>query len=175
VVAEQESTGVAGPWLVANAALDLSSQPAGGYDLEVKAWQEGDAGALLRVARFSIGWEQSTWLVDPVDAEDLVHFLLSGDEEHHFARLQPGEREQYLDQYWSQRDPSPDTAENEAKQAFFSRVEHANKNFGGLGVERGMFSDMGRVYIRYGEPGEILKQVIPRATRRWRTCCSRSR
>jgi hypothetical protein len=24
-----------------------------------------------------------------------------------------------------------------------------------------MFSDMGRVYIRHGEPGEVLKQVIP--------------
>ena len=161
VVAEQESTAAAANQLAARVALELSSAPAGGYDLEVKAWQEGDAGALLRTARFSVGWEAGTWLVDPGDAEDLVHFLLSSDDEHRFARLQPGERERFLDQYWHDRDPSPETAENEAKSAFFARVDYANRNFGGLGVGRGMFSDMGRVFIRYGEPGEILKQVIP--------------
>jgi len=161
VVAEQESSAAAGPRLAGVAAIDVSSQPAGGYDLEVKAWQEGDTGALLRTARFSIGWRATTWLVDPADVEDVVHFLLSAEEEHRFGRFQPGERESFLDQFWSRRDPTPDTAENEAKDAFHARVDYANRNFGGPGKGRGMFSDMGRVYIRYGEPGEILKQVIP--------------
>jgi GWxTD domain-containing protein len=161
VVAEQESTAAAGPRLAGRVTLDLSSEPAGGYDLEVKAWQEGDTGALLRTARFSIGWHATTWLVDPADVEDVVHFLLSAEDEHRFGRLQPGEREWFLDQFWRRRDPTPDTAENEARSAFLERVEHANRNFGGPGMGRGMFSDMGRVYIRYGEPGEVLKQVIP--------------
>lgn len=161
VVAEQESTAAAGPRLAAMVALDLSTEPAGGYDLEVKAWQEGDKGALLGSAHFSVGWQSTTWLVDPADMEDVVHFLLSAKEEHLFARLQPGEREQFLDDFWRRRDPTPDTAENEERNAFFSRVDYANRNFGGPGKGRGMFSDMGRVFIRYGEPGEVLKQVIP--------------
>ena len=80
VVAEQESTAAAGPRLAGRVALDLSTEPAGGYDLEVKAWQEGDAGALLRTARFSIGWHATSWRVDPVDVEDVVHFLLSAED-----------------------------------------------------------------------------------------------
>jgi len=161
VVAEQESTAAAGPRLSGRVALDLSTEAAGGYDLEVKAWQEGDAGALLRTARFSVGWQATTWLVDPADVEDVVHFLLSGADEHRFARLQPGERERFLEEFWRRRDPTPDTAENEDRNAFFARVDYANRNFGGPGKGRGMFSDMGRVFIRYGEPSEVLKQVIP--------------
>jgi GWxTD domain-containing protein len=161
VVAEQESTAAAGPRLSAMVALDLSTEPAGGYELEVKAWQEGDTGALLGTSHFSVGWQSTTWLMDPADMEDVVHFLLSAKEEHLFARLQPGEREQFLDDFWRRRDPTPDTAENEERNAFFARVDYANRNFGGPGLGRGMFSDMGRVFIRYGEPGEVLKQVIP--------------
>lgn len=161
VVAEQESTAAPGPRLAGRVALDLSTQPAGGYDLEVKAWQEGDAGALLRSARFSIGWQATSWRADPADVEDVVHFLLSTEDEHRFAGFQPGERERFLDEFWRRRDPTPDTAENEARNAFFARVDHANRNFGDPSKGRGMFSDMGRVYVRYGEPGEVLKQVIP--------------
>ena len=29
------------------------------------------------------------------------------------------------------------------------------------GLGRGMFSDMGRTFVRYGEPDEVLRQVIP--------------
>jgi GWxTD domain-containing protein len=162
VVAEQESTAAPGPRLAAMVALDLSTEPSGAYDLEVKAWQEGDAGALIRSARFSIGWRTTTWLVDPSDVEDLVHFLLSAEDEHRFSRFQPGERERFLEEFWRRRDPTPETADNESRNEFLARVDHANENFGGPGKGgRGMFSDMGRVYIRYGEPGEILKQVIP--------------
>lgn len=161
VIAEQESTAAPGPRLAARTSLDLATEPSGGYDLEVKAWQEGDKGALMRTARFSLGWQAPTWLGDPGDAEDFVHFLLSGDDEERFARLQAGERERFLEDFWRRRDPTPDTAENEDRSAFFARVDFANKNYGGPGMGRGMFSDMGRVFIRYGDPSEVLKQVIP--------------
>lgn len=161
VVAEQETTAAPAARLMASVALDVATQPAGGYDLEVKAWQEGDAGALLRSAHFSVAWQLSSWLRDPSEADDAVHFLLSTDEESRFARLQVGERERFLEDFWRLRDPSPDTAENEVRDAFLQRIEHANRTFGGGGLDRGMFSDMGRVYIRYGEPDEVLKQVIP--------------
>ena len=161
VVAEQESASDAGSRLSATVAIDVATEPAGGYDLEVKAWQEGDAGALMRSSHFSIGWLPSSWLVDPSELDDAVHFLLSADEEVRFTRLHVGERERFLEDFWRGRDPTPDTAENEARSAFAARVDHANRNFDAPGSDRGMFSDMGRVYIRYGEPDEVLKQVIP--------------
>jgi GWxTD domain-containing protein len=161
VVAEQRDSAAAGPRLSGTVAIDIASEPAGGYDLELTAWQDGDAGALIRTAHFSIGWLPGSWMVDPSEADDAVHFLLSAEEEVRFARLQVGERERFLEEFWRRRDPTPDTAENEARLAFLARVDHANRNFDAPGSERGMFSDMGRVFIRYGEPDEVLRQVIP--------------
>lgn len=160
-VAQHESTAVAGRRLDAEVSFDLSGEPAGGYELECKAWQEGDANALLRRERFSIGWQRDTWLRSAADANDEVHFLLESGAEEDFVRMHPGEQEAYLDEFWRRRDPTPETAFNEALDTFRARVRYANANFTRAGLERGMFSDMGRVYVRYGEPAEILHQVIP--------------
>ena len=156
-----ESTGVAAARLDAEAKLDLSSLPAGGYDLELSAWQEGDAKPLTRWSRFSIAWHPETWSRAPGEMQDIVHFLLDADEEEQFSRLQPGEQERWLEDFWRRRDPSPDTAVNEARDAFLGRIALANSRYGRAGLEPGMFSDMGRVFVRYGEPSEIERQVIP--------------
>ena len=160
-VAQRESTGAAGGLLDADVAFDVTREPAGAYTLEIKAWQEGDPRALLRRSRFSIGWQLDTWTRSAADIADEVHFLLSADDEETFAITPPGEQERQLAAYWARRDPTPDTAENEALQMFRGRLAHANTVFKGPGTTKGMFTDMGRVYIRYGEPGEVLHQVMP--------------
>jgi GWxTD domain-containing protein len=159
-VAAQESTSVAGR-LDAVCALDVSTHAAGGYDLEVKAWQEGDSVALVRRSRFSIAWKPASWTRDPLEVSDDVHLLLESEEEERFAALHPGERERVLDEFWKRRDPTPETGENEALEIFRARVAKANELYGVKGRLRGMFTDMGRTYIRYGEPSEISHQVIP--------------
>lgn len=160
-VAQVESTAAATPVLDADVRIDMSKEPAGGYDLEVKAWQEGDAGAMLRRSRFSLSWMAETWLRNSADVTDEAHFLLDGDGEEAFAAMQPGEQERYLEDFWKLRDPTPETAFNEAYATFRERVDHANSTFHHIGIEKGMFSDQGRTYIRYGEPTEVLHQVIP--------------
>jgi GWxTD domain-containing protein len=161
VVAAAESSAAAGPWLTQSVGFDLSSAPAGSYLLEIKAWQEGDVGSLLRRASFDVAWQLASWSADPLDVEDAVHFLFEGDEEKRFVRMGPGAQERYLEEFWRRRDPTPGTAENESRTAFGRRIEHANRTWGRYGLGKGMFSDMGRVFIRYGEPDEVLKQVIP--------------
>jgi GWxTD domain-containing protein len=161
VVAARESTGAAGRWLNASLKTDVSHEPAGGYDLEVKAWQEGDTGALLQRAHFSIAWEKASWTVNPQDILDGAHLLLSPDAEEGFALMQPGEQERVMSDFWRERDPTPDTGVNEAREAYLKRADFANRTYGRFGLGKGMFSDMGRVFIRYGEPSEVLKQVIP--------------
>jgi GWxTD domain-containing protein len=127
----------------------------------VKAWHEGDSGALVRRARFSVGWHPDTWNRNPKDIEDEAHFLLSRDEEERFQRMMAGEQERYLLDFWKRRDPTPETAENEARDRFLERVHFANETYNRFGVEKGMFSDMGRVFIRYGEPNEVFRSVMP--------------
>jgi GWxTD domain-containing protein len=160
-VAQAESTAAEAGNLDTDVAFDLTSQPAGAYSLDIKAWQEGDAGALERRAAFSIGWQPDTWLRNAADIADDVHFLLSANDEEQFTNMPPGAQEVLLQNYWARRDPTPETAVNEALEAFNERVRYANENFTRPGASKGMFTDMGRVYIRYGEPSEVSKQVIP--------------
>ena len=161
VVAQRESTAAAGSWLFQTISLDVSTESSGGYDLEVKAWQEGDVGAMSRRAHFGIAWQRASWSRNPMDLEDDVHFLLEAEDDAAFSRMNPGEQERYLEDFWHLRDPTPDTAENEARTAFLGRIEHANRTWGRAAIGKGMFSDMGRAYIRHGEPDEILRQVMP--------------
>jgi GWxTD domain-containing protein len=160
-IAERDSTGPADEWLHGLVEFDVATLPAGAYVLEVKAWQEGDPGALTRRSTFSVGWERDTWLRDPSDLEDEVHFLLRRDEEDKFERMPPGEQERMIAEYWRTRDPSPETAANELRDVFLQRVHFANQTYGRYGLGKGMFSDMGRVFIRYGEPSEVHRSVIP--------------
>lgn len=160
-VAVRETTAAAGRWLEDGVAFDVSRQPSGGYDLELKAWQEGDTGALLRRAHFSVAWQSDSWVRNPGDVSDEVHFLLEPANEDSFALLHPGEQEQALERFWRDRDPTQDTAENEMRETFYQRVAYANQTYKRVGAVKGMFSDMGRTYIRYGEPSEVEHQVIP--------------
>jgi GWxTD domain-containing protein len=160
-IAARESTLAAARTIQGGVQVDLTTEPAGGYDLEVRVWQEGDAAPLVRRARFSVAWEADSWLRNPREIQDDVHFLLSADEEEAFGLLSPGEQERYLDEFWAARDPVPATGENEARTAFLRRVERANLLYSRPGLGKGMFSDMGRVFIRYGEPSEVVNQVIP--------------
>ncbi|HEY6195239.1 MAG TPA: GWxTD domain-containing protein [Candidatus Eisenbacteria bacterium] len=161
VVAQQDSASAAGRQAEGGVRFDLADQPAGAYLLDAKVWQEGDAGALQRRSKFSIGWSPDTWQRNAADVADDVHFLLEARDEEEFTGLQPGEQEKLLGEFWKKRDPTPETATNEAYLTFRERVDHANEQFSRFAIAKGMFSDMGRVYIRYGAPTEILHQVMP--------------
>lgn len=161
VVAQEESTAVASQFAEGGVHFDLRDQPAGGYYLDVKMWQEGDPGALQRRAKFSVGWEPDTWNRNAADVADDVHFLLDARDEEEFTVLQPGEQERMLREFWRKRDPTPETAANEYEESFRQRVDFANDQYSRFGIEKGMYTDMGRTYIRYGPPTETLKQVMP--------------
>ena len=63
--------------------------------------------------------------------------------------------QQALEEFWNQRDPSPSTEENEEKEQFYSRVQFADENFAVSRFKRGWETDMGRVFIKLGQPDSI--------------------
>ena len=161
VVAQEDSSSAPGALADGTVRFDVADQPAGAYFVDAKVWQDGDVGALQRRAKFSVAWSTETWDRNAADVADDVHFLLEARDEEQFGALQPGEQEKLLTEFWRKRDPTPGTAANEAYLTFRERVEHVNEHFSRFGIGKGMFSDMGRVYIRYGAPGDVLHQVIP--------------
>lgn len=66
-----------------------------------------------------------------------------------------------IEKFWQTRDPSPGTLRNEAREAFYQRVITADENFTIHKRLKGWKSDRGRIYIKYGEPSEILSESQP--------------
>ncbi|MGB6430789.1 MAG: GWxTD domain-containing protein [Candidatus Acidiferrales bacterium] len=85
--------------------------------------------------------------------EDVV-YIITADERSTFLRLQTNEeREQFIEQFWLRRDPTPDTPENEFKEEHYRRIAYANEHYAS-GIP-GWKTDRGRIYIIWGAPDEI--------------------
>src|SRR5271169_3853849 len=85
--------------------------------------------------------------------EDVV-YIITDEERQAWKRLQTDEeREQFIEQFWLRRDPTPDTVENEFKEEHYRRIAYTNERFAS-GIP-GWKTDRGRIYITYGPPDEI--------------------
>lgn len=83
-----------------------------------------------------------------------VTYIISDEERAAFKRLNTDEeREQFIEQFWLRRDPTPDTTENEFKEEHYRRIAYANERFAS-GIP-GWKTDRGRIYITFGPPDEI--------------------
>jgi GWxTD domain-containing protein len=83
-----------------------------------------------------------------------VAYIISDEERAAFKRLQTDEeREQFIEQFWLRRDPTPDTVENEFKEEHYRRIAYANEHYAS-GIP-GWKADRGRIYIMYGPADEI--------------------
>jgi GWxTD domain-containing protein len=83
-----------------------------------------------------------------------VRWIISDEERSAFKQLSNDEeRDQFIEQFWLRRDPTPDTAENEFKEEHYRRIAYANEHFA-AGVQ-GWRTDRGRIYVMYGKADSI--------------------
>lgn len=87
---------------------------------------------------------------------DVLRYVASREENEEIGKLQGEEaRKAYWDSFWRRRDPTPGTTENETRDEFYQRVQYANQHFS-TGTP-GWKTDMGRTYITYGRPDEVVR------------------
>ena len=83
-----------------------------------------------------------------------VAYIITDEERSAFKRLQTDdEREQFIENFWLRRDPTPDTVENEFKEEHYRRIAYANEHYAS-GIP-GWKTDRGKIYITFGPPDEI--------------------
>jgi GWxTD domain-containing protein len=83
-----------------------------------------------------------------------VTYIITDEERQAWKRLSTDEeREQFIEQFWLRRDPTPDTAENEFKEEHYRRIAYANERFAS-GIP-GWKTDRGRIYITFGPADEV--------------------
>jgi TonB family protein len=84
-----------------------------------------------------------------------VAYIITDQERAAFQKLTTDEeREHFIAQFWQQRDPTPETEENEFKEEHYRRIAYANEHFAATNLP-GWQTDRGRIYILYGPPDEI--------------------
>jgi GWxTD domain-containing protein len=83
-----------------------------------------------------------------------VVWIISQDERAAFMSLRTdAEREQFIEQFWLRRDPTPGTDENGFKEEHYRRIAYANDHF--MESLPGWNTDRGMIYIRFGPPDTL--------------------
>lgn len=87
-----------------------------------------------------------------------VVYIITPKERDVFLQLESDrERNIFIEAFWKQRDPNPNTLENEFKKEHYRRIDYANQWFGKDSPGPGWRTDMGKIYIILGEPYSIEK------------------
>ncbi len=100
---------------------------------------------------------QSLWLDMPVSlynldvAINMMRFIVDDETLRSLRRGSRQEREKRFQEFWSQRDPSPDKEYNELMVEYFRRIDYAFEKFT-TPQKPGYESDQGKIYITHGEP-----------------------
>jgi len=99
--------------------------------------------------------------------EEEVVYIITQKEKEVFLQLQSDkERNIFIEAFWKQRDPTPNTPNNEFKTEHYKRIRYANNWFGRQSPSPGWRTDMGRIHITLGEPKSIdrfenMSEVYP--------------
>jgi len=145
----QDSTTEAGDKVQSTASTDKSAAPqAESADPLKRPLSEKQRKKNLRSLHGELEKTYKKWL------DQDVSYIITGEEREAFLKLSNDEeRDQFIEQFWLRRDPTPDSIENEYKEEHYRRIAYANEHFA-AGIP-GWKSDRGRIYIMYGPADEI--------------------
>jgi GWxTD domain-containing protein len=85
--------------------------------------------------------------------QDVV-WIITPEERNAFKALRNDEqRNEFVEAFWSRRNPTPDSYENEFKDEHYRRIAYANDHF--AAQDAGWNTDRGRILIVYGPPDHV--------------------
>jgi len=83
-----------------------------------------------------------------------VTYIITPEERRAFEQLSTNEeRDQFVEIFWNNRNPDPESPVNTVKEEHYRRLAYADEHFAS-GVP-GRQTDRGRIYIIWGPPDEI--------------------
>jgi GWxTD domain-containing protein len=135
----------------------VNTFPAGQYVLTLTATTSDVV--LTSHRSFDVAWSLSSWRKSRRDLDLEAEIVLSGREFETYSSVPLGEKERFVDGFWANQDPTPDTAYNEVLQEFHRRVALADVKYSEM--VRGALTDRGKVFIRFGAPEEVQSDALP--------------
>jgi len=113
----------------------------------------------------------SQWLDMPVSlynldiAIQMMKFIMSDQELREINSGSSSEKERKFRDFWSQRDPTPESEFNELMTEYYQRIDFAYTNFTSM-QQPGYDTDQGEAYILYGPPSNIERRLPTNAPTR---------
>ena len=115
-------------------------------------------------AQTQVSWKDLQANIDDW-AEGPPSLILTSEERDVFGKLKaPEDKMQFIKIFWARRDPLLRTRENEFKDEFYKRVDHANQNFAEANTP-GWKTARGQVHILFGPPSRVDHQIIAQSSR----------
>ena len=103
-------------------------------------------------------------LFSDMDKEyQLLRYFLPTTRFRNWDNLSEEAKRNFVDRFWTLNDPNPQADTNEFIDIVRDRIQYTNQHFSHF--REGWETDMGRIYIRNGEPGELLKDITDADTK----------
>lgn len=96
--------------------------------------------------------------------QEEVNLIITKAEKAEFQKIKKEkDKDFFIELFWAKRDPTPQTEVNEVKEEYYKRLSHVNKSYI-YGYKNGTETDMGKVYIYFGEPKVFHPSTSPTST-----------
>jgi len=103
---------------------------------------------------FQLRWLGMSNLIDNLDqAIEQLKFIAPTNVLRNLRKAKDSEKKDLFIAFWKERDPTPNTEENELMTEYYKRVNYATEHFSGF--LEGWKTDMGMVFILFGPPNDI--------------------
>lgn len=100
---------------------------------------------------------------DPAKEYQLMRYFLPSSRFRNWDSFSEEAKRNFIDRFWSMNDPNPQSDVNEFLETVRERISYANQHY--THFRDGWETDMGRIYIRNGEPSEINRDITDADTR----------
>jgi GWxTD domain-containing protein len=151
--------------------FDLEGFPTGPYEVIVKLMDEKDEVELAEARKEFVYYHETTpeevaefkskYLpYTKSEAEEIkreISYVATKSELEAFEAMSEEDKPIFVELFWKRRDPTPQTDENEYKDAFYERFEYAETHFS-TPFRRGADTDMGYIYIKFGPPEDVTRE-----------------
>jgi len=125
--------------------IPIINHKRGKYEIELKLLGE------VQKTTFLYGIKTKSYWTDDIDeVVGVMRYILTYSEYRKLKEKNDSDRWVIINSYWKEKDPSPETPENELLEELNERVKYSNKKFSIL--MHGWRSERGRIYIIYGAP-----------------------
>lgn len=137
--------------------IDSEKLAFGDFRVEVTLSAPGERGRITRELWFAADETLVPIRTNFGRALEIAEVIGTDEELDELRNARGEEREALWDEFWTKRDPDPNTERNEFKDDFFDRLRYANRNFA-TAVTAGWKTDRGYTLLKFGHPDRIERQ-----------------